>query len=58
MIKISIRKPIKKQNDDTTLEFYRKTFKDLKYLVKEINVYYNEIYKDYETSIDKISLLK
>ena len=35
-----------------------KPLKDLKYLVKEINVYYNEIYKDYGTSIDKISLLK
>ena len=52
------KKSNKKQNEDTSLEFYRKTFKDLKYLVKEINVYYNEIYKDYGTSIDKISLLK
>lgn len=52
------KKKNKKQNQDTGLEFYKKTFKELKYLVKEINVYYNELFKDYGISKDKISLIK
>ena len=44
--------------DGHDMKALEKTFKELKYLVKEINVYYNELFKDYGISKDKISLIK
>ena len=46
----------KKNNYDTTIMFYRKALVEYLPLFREINVYYNTIYKDYGTTKDNISL--
>lgn len=48
----------KKGNEDTTIEYYRNAFKDYKILFKEVNVYYNLIFKDYGTHKENIRLKK
>lgn len=48
----------KKNNYDTTLEYYRKAFKEYLILFKEINVYYNQSSKDCGVKRDQISLKK
>lgn len=45
-----------RNNQDTTLTFYRKALKDYLPIFKEINVYYNTIFKDYGTLAKNISL--
>jgi hypothetical protein len=44
--------------DDTSVEHYRKTLQKFTYLVKEINVFYNTLYKDCGVTKDKILLQK
>lgn len=48
----------KKGNEDTTIEYYREAFKDYKILFKEVNVYYNLVFKDYGTHKENIRLKK
>lgn len=43
---------------DTSFQFYKRVFKRYRYLVKEINVYYNLLYKDCGVTKDKIKLQK
>lgn len=46
----------KDKNKDTDIDFYRKMFKDMKYLFKHIKVFYNTIGKDFGVPSEKISL--
>lgn len=48
----------KDYTNDTSMDFYRKTLKKYSYLVKEINVFYNVIGKDYGVKKEEIILQK
>lgn len=43
---------------DTSLEYYKKYLNKYKFLVKEINIFYNVLEKDYGVQSEKIQLIK
>lgn len=48
----------KNHGDDTSIEYYQKTFAHIKLLFKSIYVYYNEIGKDYGVPKNQICLIR
>lgn len=48
----------KKAKNPTTPEYYREKLNKIKYLYKEVNIYYNKIGKDFGVKRNEISLMK
>ncbi|HAU84555.1 MAG TPA: hypothetical protein DCW90_03305 [Lachnospiraceae bacterium] len=56
--KFNQKRDKKRTTNDTSMDTYRELFKDIKYMFKTINIFYNEIGKDCGVPKDKISLIK